>query len=147
MTVFNSYHEYWSSYKPGRDFLTQIVGTPPPQVRWKCKICTPSSTNTVDGDIEKFQSYLEKHSSRIYLTIDELRIAHGPKVFPIFSGPNSKRTYVGGSRNWRKPKMVQKLKAQIVALKTLDRIAISTADAIDLLVKNIPSSATEEYNK
>lgn len=145
---YNHYWEYWSNVREGRDLLTQITGKAPPLVEWSCRIfCTRWVENTKKGNIKDFESYIEKNSTKIYLALDELRISRGPASFPIFYGPNTWRTEVGGSRVWRKPQILTKLNQQIKYLEILLKTSTTVSESIDFLAVSLQKKSPKDLDK
>ena len=134
---YNHYFEYWSSVKPGINILKQITGEEPPRVRGTCRLCSRDVKNIEPGDTTAFSNYLQRHSRKIYVALDELRLEEGGQAFPIFYGPASWRTEIGGSRKWRKPAILKNLNQQIDWLKKLKGFALNSAKAIDVLAETL----------
>lgn len=141
---YNHYWEYWSNVEQGRQLLTEITGDAPPFIEWNCRVfCTRSVENTKNGSVKKFESYLKKNSQKIYLAIDELRISRGPASFPIFYGPRTWRTEVGGSRAWRKPQILAKLNQQIKYLEVLLKTSTTVAESIEFIAITMQKKPAE----
>lgn len=145
---FSNYWEFWSSVKEGRQILKQITGENPPFVEWTCTVCTRSVDNVKGGrkGLAEFTAYIEKNATKIYVAIDELRIKDGGKAFPIFMGPQSWRTETGGSRKWRKPMVLEKLKKHRDQLLNLKKYSEETIEIIDGLSTQLIKSRNDQEN-
>ena len=112
-------HHWYYWFQPGsfHGLLSAAAGSEAPILRWRCSMCKAKRSNTYNArDIEK---WLEKHAARIYIALDELRIAEGPKAFPIFMGGTPGLTELGDSRRWRKPALLEHFDRDIASVEKM----------------------------